>query len=412
MSASEPPPEQAANLDVLPYHVALCDFLKRADPDVWSLLASAISRKAQTDAIKFELLKSTYRVERDSQAELYQAAERVAGRLGLSSPITIYQSQNPSGLNASLAYVPAEIHLIFHGPILGQLTPVEVEGLIGHELSHYLLWQKDNGELLVAAEMLTALVNDRSAHSAHFASWRLFQLYSEIFCDRGALMVTNDAQAVVSMLVKVQTGIQDVSAEAYLRQAEEVFAHPDAKADALTHPEAYIRARAVKLWADKHSDAPALIDKMIVGSADMDDLDLLGQDRLQRQTRRFLDVLLSSKWFQTDLVVAHARLFYENYAPPEATVTDADLVKELSVATPSVRDYFCFLLLDFVTTDRGLEELPLALALEVAERVGIKTRFFELACQELRLRKNQVEKVDRDKQQILIEAGKTLLAES
>jgi hypothetical protein len=46
-------------LELLPYQILIVEFLKRHDPDVW------------TKEWKFELLKSTDRIDRDSQPELY-----------------------------------------------------------------------------------------------------------------------------------------------------------------------------------------------------------------------------------------------------------------------------------------------------------------------------------------------------
>ena len=177
-------------LQPLPYHTAVRDFLQASDADVWAWFASQRRSPKYAEEVRFELLKSAYRIERDAQPALYGAAEQVAGLLGITAPLTIYQAQNPQGLNAELAYVPGEVHLILHGPITAQLTPVEARGLFGHELSHYLLWDSWNGEMLITNDILQALVTDEHAHPAHFATWRLFRLYTEIFCDRGALAVT------------------------------------------------------------------------------------------------------------------------------------------------------------------------------------------------------------------------------
>src|SRR5581483_1150948 len=171
MSEVLPEPLQ---LDPLPYTAAIRDFLQRIDPAVWNWFASVKDRSAQRDETRFELLKSTYRVERETQSSLYDAAEEVAAALGISAPVTIYQAQNPIGLNASMAYALGEVHLVLHGPVASQLSAVEVRALLAHELSHYLLWSGWNGEFLATAEMLGALVNDRRAHAAHFASLRLF----------------------------------------------------------------------------------------------------------------------------------------------------------------------------------------------------------------------------------------------
>jgi hypothetical protein len=325
-------------------------------------------------------------------------------------PITIYQAQDPAGLNASLAYLPEEIHLVLHGPLTTQLSSVELCSLLGHEFTHFLLWQGWNGDLLVAAEMLAALTNDSRAHPAHFASWRLLKLYNEILCDRGALLVTQDVRAVVSTLVKVQTGVQEINPDSYLRQADEIFARGKAKTEGLTHPEAFIRARAIKLGADNDPQATAAITAMIETGTDLQELDLLAQETVAGWTRRVIDLLLSHQWFQTDPVLGHARLYFDDYSPPANALTDAQLAGDVRLESKSARDYFCYVLLDFVSADRDLDEPSIAAALQVAEELNIKDRFIELARQELRLRKNQLEKVDDKKAAILQEADKSAAA--
>ena len=96
------PNSQAPPLELLPYQPRLVAFLKRHDPDVWNWFASSRQRASHVDELRFDLLKSTYRIDRDSQPELYETAASVASKLGLSAPITIYQAQDPAGLNASL----------------------------------------------------------------------------------------------------------------------------------------------------------------------------------------------------------------------------------------------------------------------------------------------------------------------
>lgn len=75
----------------------------------------------------------------------------------------------------------------------------------------------------------------------HFATARLSALYNEVFCDRGSLLVVADPLVVISMLLKVQTELDEVSPEGFLHQAEEVFSRGGAKTDGLSHPEAFIR---------------------------------------------------------------------------------------------------------------------------------------------------------------------------
>lgn len=393
-------------LSTLPYHLAVRDFLKREDEEVWRWFAAQKLSPKYAEEVRFELLKSTYRVQREDQPALYDVAAQIAGDLGLAAPITIYQAQHPLGLNASLAYVPGEIHLVLHGPIVAHLTPLEARGLIAHELAHFVFYQEQSGELLVAWDVLRGLASDEQAHPAHYATLRLFQLYTEIYCDRAALAVTGDLHSVVSMLVKVETEVQSVSPEAYLQQAAEILAQNRRGTEGLTHPEAFIRARAAQLWSEQNADANAAIAEMIEGRPGIDELDLLTQQSLAEETRRLLDALLCRKWLQSDTILAHARLFFSDYAPPPDVVSDPALARDVSARHATVQDYFCFLLLDFVTADRELDELPLGAALALAEHLQIKPRFVELVRQELKLRKSQLEKLDADKDSILAAADR------
>ncbi|MCY2995331.1 MAG: hypothetical protein NTY19_46830 [Planctomycetota bacterium] len=393
-------------LKPLPYHELLCDYLRTEEAEVWRWYTSHQVRAEQAEAVRFELLKSTYRVARESQPAIYAAAESVAKTFGLEVPITIYQAQNPQGLNASLACVPDEALLTLHGPVTAKLTESELCALLGHEFSHLLLWRYGGGEYLILEQLLAALTHDPQAGTPHFASARLWQLYSEIFCDRGALAAVGDPLVVVAMLLKVHTQLAEVSAESYLRQAEEVLSRGGVRTAESTHPEAFIRTHAIQLWSTADPAAEAKIRDLIEGRPVLDNLDLLGQQRVVGLTRRLLDVHLSHRWLQTELVLAHARRFFEDYVPPSDPLADPSLAEDLRTDDPALQDYYCFVLLDFVTADRDLEELPLAAALVLSETLGLRERFGEMVKRELRLRKKQFEKIDADKERLLAEASK------
>ncbi len=395
-------------LKPLPHHEGIRDFLKAEEPQVWNWYASNKVRDEHAESIRFDLLKSTYRIERETQPDLYEAAEEVAEKLSLPVPITIYQAQNPEGLNASIASLPNEAHVIFHGPLTSKLTDMEVRALIAHELSHLLLWRDWDGEYMIVDQILSALTHDSQADVPHFASARLFRLYTEIFCDRGSLCVVDNPLDVVSMLVKIHTGLEEVSAESYIRQADEIFSKEKPKTEQLSHPEAFIRARAISFWADGDEEANKKIAAMIEGSPALEELDLLGQTRVAALTRRLIDTLLSPKWMQTELNLGHARMFFDGYVAPTEKAEDATFVDDMATDDKPLLDYYCYVLLDFVAADRELEELPLAAALVLAERLGFKERFSEIARKELRLRKKQLETTDREKNALLAKAGERL----
>jgi Zn-dependent protease with chaperone function len=392
-------------LKPLDYHENLRDYLKQEEPDVWLWYATHKVRDEQAEAVRFELLKSTYRLEQDAYAGLYAAAEDVACKLGLAVPVTIYQAQNPQGLNASLAFVPDAAHIVLHGSVAAKLTDAEFRALLAHELGHFLLWRAWDGEYMIAEQILAALTHDPLADTPHFASARLLALYSEVFCDRASLLIAGDPLVVISMLLKVETQLDEVNPESYLRQAEEVFGQKGAKTEGLSHPEAFIRARAVKLWADHDPDADRKIEEMLEGHLALGNLDLLAQRKAAGLTRRLVDVLLSRRWIQTESVLAHARLFFPDYVPPQDILEDAMLGEDLRTDDPPMQDYYCYILLDFVTADRDLEELPLAASLVLAERLGLKERFGEIAKRELRLRKKQWESIDQEKESLLAKAS-------
>jgi hypothetical protein len=388
-------------LEPLPYQRAISEYLRTEEAPIWGWFASNRVQREQADAVRFDLLKSTYRVDRETQPRLYAIAEHAAEKLSLQLPITIYQAHNPQGTNASLAYLPDEAHLVLHGAWATNMEEDELGALFGHELSHWRLWRDWGGQYLIVDQVLAALTNDSQAQPVHFATARLFRLYTEIFCDRGAWQAVGAVEPVVSMLVKIHTGLEEVSADSYLRQAEEIFTHQSPKTDELTHPEAYIRARALKLWSEQAADVDEQVRRMIEGPLAIESLDLIGQQRVSVLTRRLLDALLWPKWIQTEPVLAHARLFFDDYQPPTAEPRDERLADDLASSDESLGDYYCYVLLDFVTVDRDLEELPLAAALVLSERLGWSDRFREMARKELRLRKAQLEMIDQEKRVLL-----------
>ena len=276
----------ALELKPLPYHEAMRAYLEEEEPDVWHWYASNKVRDEQAEAVRFELLKSTYRVEREAQPETYAQAEDVARKLGLDVPITIYQAQNPQGLNASLAYVPGEAHLVLHGPVSAKLTDAEFRALLAHELSHFLLWRSWDGQYMVTEQILAALTHDPMADTPHFASARLFALYNEVFCDRGSLLVAGDPLVVISMLLKVETHLDEVSPESYLRQAEEVFGHAGPR------PKGCPTRKPLSAPGPSSSGRTATrrptrrFEEMLEGRPALGNLDLLAQRKVAGLTRR------------------------------------------------------------------------------------------------------------------------------
>ena len=296
-----------------PYHAALSDYLRRAEPELWRWFDELNSRSDFGEATRLELLKTTYRLDRADYAALYEAADTALAALGLDVQVFCYQSTATGGLNASISCPPGEAHVVFTGNLLGLLSPDELRAVMGHELAHCLLAREQNGALRIADQLIHASAGDFRADPVHEQSARLLQLYTEVYADRGAWRVTGDVAATVAALVKVATGIAEINGSSYLRQAEDIFAKGPVQSQGLSHPETFIRARALAIWVDRGIEAEAEIQEMIEGGAGWDSLDLVGQERLTKLTRRMLQQMLRPEWFQTPAVLAHAKAFFPDF---------------------------------------------------------------------------------------------------
>ncbi len=389
-------------LEPLPYHVEVKDYLRSQERELWNWFASAQAKADYTENLRMELLKSTYRLDASAHPELGQSVNEAKARLQLDIPVTLYQAQNNPQLNAALYFMPDAAHVVFSGPLLTLLDADELKSVIGHELAHYHLWGRDNGEFHIADRLLQAVANDPRAASSLEQTARRFQLYTEIFADRGSLRVTGDVHPVVAGLVKIQTGLSQVSAQGYLNQAEEIFAKENVATEGLTHPEAFIRARALALWQGQGETAAEAIRDMIEGASAFDELDLLGQRRLTAVTRRLLERLLRPKWFQTPAVLGHAKLFFDDFQPGNG---DSPAAPEgLKVRDAGLQEYLCYVLLDFVTADPELDELPLAAALELSRALELEAAFEKLAAKELKMKVRDVRKIKEQAAEMLAQA--------
>ncbi len=223
-----------------------------------------------------------------------------------------------------------------------------------------------------------------------------FRRFQEVHADRGTLAVRPDPLPAISALIKVQTGLADASAESYLRQSDEIFSKGDVKAEELTHPEAFIRARALSLWAAQGQDADPEIARMIEGPLDASRLTLLGQKALSGTTRRVLACFLKPRWLQTQARLAHARLFFPDLDPEKEGDDPKRLREELGRVRESVHEYLSYVLLDLCTVDRQGDDAALAAGLRMSDALGFAETFLKIAGDELDLSKRARARLRKD----------------
>ena len=68
----------------VPYQWSLCEYLKSEERELWNWFSSNRVRTEHAQNVRLELLKSTYRIECETQPELY-SRHGLAARFGVAS---------------------------------------------------------------------------------------------------------------------------------------------------------------------------------------------------------------------------------------------------------------------------------------------------------------------------------------
>lgn len=395
-------PPVLPSLSPLPYHQDIVRYLRAEEPDVWRWACSAQALDEHAEAVRGALLKETYRLDADAHPELHERSAAAARRLDLTVPVTLYQA-GEGAMNASLFFLPGEAHVVFTGPVLERLKGDELEALLGHELSHYLLWELEGGTYHAADRILTAALDDPRAHPSHMQTARLYRLYTEAFADRGGAIACGGLAPAVTALVKVQTGLATVSAASYLKQADEICAPGAPTSAASSHPEVFVRARALRLWSEGDADADAWLATALEGPLSLHTLDLRGQQRLAEVTQRVLAQLLRHRCLCSEGMLAHARRFFPGFRPAQ---TDDPALPDDVAAAGGTHDYIAALLTDFAVADRELDYVPLAASFELARRLAVTEPFERLVSRALGLSKRQLGKIRQEAAAMLERAEK------
>ncbi|HXB07609.1 MAG TPA: hypothetical protein VNW04_10845 [Puia sp.] len=337
--------------EALSYQLKVRDHFKQQTA-TWEFFAATRTREEQLVSFQTELLKNTYQFQRETDAGLYAQIDLALERLGLGPiPVTAYQAQYTNEVegNASIVYLHQEAHLVFSGPIRQRLNETELLAVIAHQLTHIHLSTLLAGELEVAGRIITAIGNDHQSSASYFETARLFRLYTEIYCDRGAFAVVGYSDAIITGLEKAAGNV--------------------------------IRTQAIRLWQDQREAAEPAITKMVEGPADLDRLDLFTQASLHSLTLELVLDLLWPEWARTPAVLGLVHQYFPalSWNGTAETGVGEKLGTILATAQSNIREYFSYLLLDFALADPSLENQLLGRAIAFAEEAGL-SGVFEPVC--------------------------------
>ena len=364
-----PPPARC--LKPLKYHCDLAEYAKSGEPEVWAWAQSETVRQEAIAALRDQMLRQTYRLESGAHPGVFAALHAAMAALEIEAPATLYQASDGT-MNASLCHIPGEIHLIFYGPVLEKLSERELLALMGHELAHYRLWSAQGEDFYHCSRILDHAQSHPQATASHRETARLYGLHTELYADRGAALAAGEVAAAISVLVKIMTGLSTVDPEAYLRQAEELEATVRGS-EGLSHPETFLRARALDLWWRNDGALEDWLEQRLRGPLSIEALDLLRQRELTSMTRGFFARLAQAIPETETKVIGQIRRFFADFSRDEEPL-DLTCIGAEKIDDPT-RQFFSALICDCAMADPDARDVVMAAGVRMMQEIGAIDQF-------------------------------------
>jgi len=375
---------------IFKYHKDLTNHFKD-QKKTWDWFSSSKVQQSQREEYKKLLLKNTYRLSRDSEKEIYELVDKANSVLNISKEITLYQELDTMQTNARVSYTDTEIHIVLSGSLIKQLNQEELLAVLAHELSHVLFYETENGDFETTDRIISSIANDPRSSSTEIETARLYRLYIELYCDRGAYQVLKNLEVVIQALVKVSTGLEHVSAINYLKQAHEIFKTDNHGSVGQTHPETFIRAIALEYWTQAKPEID--ITKLIDNQWGINRMDIFKKKKINEDTRSYLQVITKPKWIRTELVHSLCRQFFPDFNYSDTIVIDNDLKLIISTSDDTINEYFAYILMDFCYADSSLETAPLGHCFQIAEEMSFQKNFKQILKKETKTTTKELDKL-------------------
>jgi len=372
------------HVEIPPYLIQLKNHLQ-ANSKIWKWFANESQQAAVQEEIKSYLLKSTYRLEEADNEALYQIAETVKLKLGLSQKVTFYQATGSGENNAMVFTMPTEAHVVFSGAVLKALSEEELLAVVAHELSHLLLFTINGNEYDIADRIISSIANDARSSDVYMETARLYKIYMELFCDRGALLATGNIEPVITSLIKVDTGLEKVSAAGYIRQAEEIFSGGQVSTEHISHPEDYIRVKALDVFSRKEEGYEESIVAMIEGKPELAKLNIFTQNTIQKLSISLLQLIMKPDWMQTEVNMSLCRQYQFDFLLSADILITESLQAQVMALGATAKEYLCYVLYDFFVADAALEDVSKGYIFQLMEYFGLKEIFEPIVKKEMKL---------------------------
>lgn len=374
-------------LEPLAYHRDVVALLQHNERTIWDWAASQRTQDDQIASVRASMLRETYRLDPAAHQAVHDTCRKAMDVLEIDAPATLYQAAD-GAMNAALCYIPGEVHLIFYGAILERLSGDEMVALIGHELAHYRLWSTEGHAFHVANRILDHALVYPDAAPSHFETARLYALSTEFYADRGAALAASSSHTAISTLVKTMTGITNVDAASYLKQASELDASKPL-AQGNSHPDTFLRAQAVDRWWHGDPGLDRWIDATLRGPLSLATLDLPRQHQLTALTRRFFAELLADSTLRSEAAATQIQRFFPDWDASGAKIEDGELAA--GAADASILDYLVALTCDIAMADRDLRDEVLAAGARMMRRFDGMVNFRDGLKRNLKLTKKVID---------------------
>ena len=367
-----------------PFHTDLRNYFKKQGK-TWSWFSEEKVKVEQQEAYKTDLLKNAYRIDSATEPKVYEILSKAKDKLGILIPITIYQSQTIDANNAGVVFFEKEAHIILSGTILKLLNDDELLVLFAHELSHILLFNLENGDFEITNRIINTIASDNTSELFYYETARLYQLYTELFCDLGALKVSGSLETTISTLIKLNTGLEKVSAESYLKQADEILERISEGSDGETHPEIFIRAKSLQIFETDNANYYTRAEKIISGKTDLHQLNLFTKTAVFDITKELISIILKPKWTQSEYCNTLYKQYFSNVDKNSNAFIDDSFKLKIDNSKKNLKDYYAYVMLDFALCDADLKDGFIGHILDISEQLGLEDNLKTILKKELNL---------------------------